>query len=81
MVRTSASLRNITVGEIKEHTELLAQSRDEALKRMLKKARNLGVRFGTSAVAQGAAEVFAYGTAVMVEKRNVLAFSKLTYRH
>ncbi len=69
-----ASFRNITGGEIKEYTELLAQSRDEALRRMLKKAKELGanailgVRFGTSAVAQGAAEVFAYGTAAVVEK-------------
>jgi len=69
-----ASFRNITGGEIKEYTELLAQSRDEALKRMLKKAKELGanailgVRFGTSSVAQGAAEVFAYGTAAIVEK-------------
>ncbi len=69
-----ASFRNITGGEIKEYTELLAQSRDEALRRMLKKAKELGanailgVRFGTSSVAQGAAEVFAYGTAAVVEK-------------
>lgn len=69
-----ASLRNITGGEIKEYTELLARSRDEALERMLRKAKELGanavlgVRFGTSSVAQGAAEVFAYGTAVIVEK-------------
>ena len=69
-----ASFRNITGGEIKEYTELLAQSRNEALRRMLKKAKELGanailgVRFGTSSVAQGAAEVFAYGTAAVVEK-------------
>ena len=70
-----ASFRNITGGEIKEYTELLARSRDEALRRMLKKAKELGanailgVRFGTSSVAQGAAEVFAYGTAAVVEKK------------
>ena len=69
-----ASLRNIVGGEVKEYTELLAQARDEALKRMMKKAEELGanavvnVRFTSSMVAQGAAEIVAYGTAVIVEK-------------
>ncbi len=68
-----AGLRNIVGGEIKEYTELLAQSRDEAVKRMVEKAKGLGanavigVRFTTSAVMSGAAEVVAYGTAVVVE--------------
>ncbi len=69
-----AGLKNIVGGEVSEYTELLAQSRDEALKRMVKKAKELGanavvgVRYGTSAVMSGAAEVFAYGTAVVAEK-------------
>ena len=68
-----ASLRNIVGGEIKEYTELLAQSRDEAVKRMVEKAKGLGanavvgVRFATSAIMSGAAEVVAYGTAVVIE--------------
>ena len=68
-----AGLRNIVGGEIKEYTELLAQSRDEAVKRMVEKAKGLGanavigVRFTTSAVMSRAAEVVAYGTAVVVE--------------
>jgi len=68
-----ASLRNIVGGEIKEYTELLAQSREEAVKRMIEKAKGLGanavigVRFTTSAIMSGAAEVVAYGTAVIVE--------------
>jgi len=68
-----AGLKNIVGGEIKEYTELLAQSRDEAIKRMVEKAKGLGanavigVRFTTSAVMSGAAEVVAYGTAVVVE--------------
>lgn len=68
-----AGLRNIVGGEIKEYTELLAQSRDEALKRMVEKAKSLGanaviaMRFATAAVMAGAAEILAYGTAVIVE--------------
>ncbi len=68
-----ATLRNIAGGEIKEYTELLAQARNEALKRMVEKAREvganavIGVRFATTAVASGAAEILAYGTAVVVE--------------
>ncbi len=68
-----AGLRNIVGGEIKEYTELLAQTREEALKRMIEKARKLGanavigVRFSTSAVMSGASEILAYGTAVIIE--------------
>jgi len=68
-----AGLRNIVGGEIKEYTELLAQSRDEAVKRMVEKAKGLGanavigIRFTTSAIMSGAAEVVAYGTAVIAE--------------
>ena len=69
-----AGLKNIVGGEIKEYTELMAMSREEALKRMIEKAKSLGanavvgVRFTTSAVASGASEIVAYGTAVVMEK-------------
>ncbi|MEM0453995.1 MAG: YbjQ family protein [Sulfolobales archaeon] len=69
----TAFLRNIAGGEIVEYTELLAQSRDEAIKRMVDKAKNLGanavigVRLTSSNVMSGAAEVVAYGTAVLIE--------------
>ncbi len=67
-----ASLKNILGGELKGYTELLQDAREEALDRMVKQAESLGanaivnVRFATSSVAQGAAELFAYGTAVQV---------------
>ena len=69
----AAGFKNIFGGELKGYTELLRESRDDALERMLEEARSLGanavvnVRFSTSSVAQGAAELFAYGTAVQVE--------------
>ncbi|MCS7128823.1 MAG: YbjQ family protein [Sulfolobales archaeon] len=69
-----AVLRNIAGGEIVEYTELLASSRDEALKRMIEKAKAMGangvigVRLTTSNIMSGAAEVVAYGTAVILEK-------------
>ncbi len=65
-----AGLKSIVGGELKGYTELLAESRSEAVKRMLKEAEKLGadgvvaVRFGTSSIMQGAAEMLAYGTAV-----------------
>ena len=68
-----AGLKNIFGGELKGYTELLTESREEALQRMLDQARAIGanavvnVRFSTSSVAAGAAELFAYGTAVVVE--------------
>ncbi|MFQ5793372.1 MAG: YbjQ family protein [Acidobacteriota bacterium] len=68
-----ASLKNIVGGELKGYTELLNEARSEALERMTEQARAVGanavvnVRFSTSSVAQGAAELFAYGTAVKVE--------------
>ena len=67
-----ASLKNIVGGELEGYTELLAESRNEAIHRMEQQARGMGanaivnVRFATSSVAQGAAELFAYGTAVYV---------------
>jgi uncharacterized protein YbjQ (UPF0145 family) len=68
-----ASLRNIVGGELKAYTELLQDAREDAVKRMVEEAESLGanavvnVRFSTSSIAQGAAELFAYGTAVTVE--------------
>ncbi len=65
-----ASLKNIVGGELKGYTELLTESRREAVDRMLGQAQQLGadavvnVRFSTSSVAAGAAEMYAYGTAV-----------------
>ena len=68
-----ASLKNIVGGELKGYTELLQEARGEAISRMTQEAQSMGanavvnVRFATSSVAQGAAELFAYGTAVKVE--------------
>lgn len=68
-----ASLKNIVGGELKAYTELLQESRDEAIARMVKQAEGVGanavlnVRFATSSITQGAAELFAYGTAVVLE--------------
>lgn len=68
-----ASLKNLVGGEIKGYTQLLQESRQQAIDRMIEQARQLGanaivnVRFSTSSVAQGAAELYAYGTAVRVE--------------
>lgn len=65
-----AVFRNLVGGEVAEYTKLVAESREQALDRMSAEARALGadavigVRFGTSQVSQGAAEVLAYGTAV-----------------
>jgi len=68
-----ALLRNIVGGEITEYTKMLGESREQALDRMVEEARSLGAnavistRFMTSLVMQGAAELLAYGTAVIVE--------------
>jgi len=70
-----AGLRNIVGGEIKEYTEMLSEARDEAMKRMVEDAKRMGadavvtVRFTTSTVIGGAAELLAYGTAVKLQKR------------
>ncbi len=69
----AASFKNIFGGELKGYTELLSESRDEAMSRMVSQAKSLGanailnVRFSTSSVAAGAAELYVYGTAVRVE--------------
>ena len=68
-----ASLKNIVGGELKGYTELLNDSRDQAMKRMIEQAVELGanavvnIRYSTSSVAQGASEIYVYGTAVKVE--------------
>jgi len=68
-----AGFKNIIGGELKAYTELIAEAREDAIARMVREAESLGanavvnVRFSTSSVAQGAAELFAYGTAVTVE--------------
>ena len=65
--------RNIVGGEVSEYTKLLAEAREQALDRMLEEAKELGanaivmVRFSTSMVMGGAAELLAYGTAVVVQ--------------
>ncbi|MCB0336325.1 MAG: YbjQ family protein [Bdellovibrionales bacterium] len=67
-----ASLKNLVGGELKGYTELLHESRAQALERMMQQAERLGanavvnVRFSTSSVAQGAAELYVYGTAVKI---------------
>ena len=68
-----ASLKNIFGGELKGYTELLQESREEAINRLQAQAEQVGanailnIRFSTSSIAQGAAEIFAYGTAVILE--------------
>lgn len=68
-----ASLKNIFGGELRGYTELLQESREEAMDRMTQQAKAVGanavvnVRFSTSSIAAGAAELFAYGTAVVLE--------------
>jgi uncharacterized protein YbjQ (UPF0145 family) len=68
-----AALRNLVGGEVTDYTKMMAEAREQALDRMLAEARALGanavvgVRFATSFVMQGAAELLAYGTAVVVE--------------
>lgn len=67
-----AGLKNMVGGELKGYTELLQEAREEALTRMKAQAESMGangvvnVRFSTSSISQGAAELFAYGTAVRV---------------
>ncbi len=68
-----ASLKGLVGGEIKEYTHLLADARESALQRLIEDASGMGanavvnVRLTTSAVMQGAAEILAYGTAVVTD--------------
>ncbi len=70
-----AGLKNIVGGEITDYTKMLAESREQALDRMITDARSLGadaiigIRFTTSSVMQGAAELLAYGTAVRLRNK------------
>jgi uncharacterized protein YbjQ (UPF0145 family) len=68
-----ASLRNIVGGEITDYTKMLAESREQAIQRMIEDAEKMGAnavvgaRFVTSMVMTGASELLAYGTAVVIE--------------
>ncbi len=68
-----AGIKNIFGGELTAYTELLHESRDEAIERMKEQAQATGanailnVRFSTSSITQGASEIFTYGTAVTLE--------------
>jgi len=68
-----AGLKNIVGGEIEEYTRLQAQSREQAIQRVVKDAENLGadavinIRMTTSVIMQGAAEILVYGTAVKLK--------------
>ena len=72
----AAGLKNLVGGELRGYTELLTESRREAVERMMAQAEQLGanavlnVRFSTSAVTAGAAELYAYGTAVVVSPKD-----------
>ncbi len=68
-----ASFKNIFGGELQGYTELLHESREEATERLIEQAKSVGanavinVRYSTSSIAAGAAEIFVYGTAVELE--------------
>ena len=70
----SAGLRSLVGGEITEYTGMMAESREQALQRMLERAKELnadaivGVRFQTSMIMQGSAELLVYGTAVKLSQ-------------
>ncbi len=69
----AAFFRGLIGGEISEYTKMMAESREQSLDRMVEEAKQLGanaivmVRFSTSSMMQGAAELVVYGTAVIVE--------------
>lgn len=68
-----AFLRNIVGGEIRDYTKMMAESREQALDRMVEEAESLGanaiisMRITTSMIMQSASEILAYGTAVIIE--------------
>ena len=70
-----ANLGMIVGGEVREYTKLMAESREQALDRMVEQAKGLGaeavvgINFGTSMISQGAAEMMAFGTAVKLRKK------------
>lgn len=69
-----AGLRNLVGGEVREYTKLMAEAREQAMDRMIREAEDMnadaivGVRFATSMVMTGAAEILVYGTAVRLNK-------------
>ncbi len=69
-----AALRNLAGGEITDYTKMIAESREQSMDRMIAEAKALGadaivcIRFTTSSMMQGAAELLAYGTAVKLEQ-------------
>ncbi|MEW5796063.1 MAG: YbjQ family protein [Candidatus Zixiibacteriota bacterium] len=69
----AALFRHMVGGEITDYTKMMAESREQAIDRMIEEARKLGAnaviacRFSTSEMMQGAAEIIVYGTAVVVE--------------
>ncbi len=69
-----ASLKNIVGGELRGYTELMQEARTEAVERMVLEAHSIGanavlnVRFATTSISQGAAEILAYGSAVKLEE-------------
>ncbi len=71
----TAALRNLVGGEVTEYTKMVAESREQALDRMVVEAESLGadavvaVRFTTSVITSGAAELLAVGTAVKLQRR------------
>ena len=70
-----AGLRNMVGGEVKSYTEMISDARNVATKRMIEEAEKLGanaiigVRFGSSEAMQGASEMLAYGTAVIIKEK------------
>ena len=70
-----ASLRTVVGGEVKEYTGMMAESREQALMRMKERAEEMGadavvgIRFQTSMILQGTAELLVYGTAVKIDRR------------
>jgi uncharacterized protein YbjQ (UPF0145 family) len=70
-----AGLRNIVGGEVVEYTKLIGETREQAIDRMIQEAKKLnadaiiGVRFGTTQIMEGVAEILAYGTAVKIKKK------------
>ena len=68
-----AQLRNIVGGEVSDYTKMIAEAREQSLDRLIVEAESMGanavvgVRFSTSTIMSGAAELLAYGTAVVVE--------------
>ena len=68
-----ASLKNIVGGELKGYTELMQEAREESIERMVQEARSMGanavlnVRFATTSITMGAAEILAYGSAVRLD--------------